>query len=66
MNYIAYNEHDELKRAMGQIEALEPLAQAAVEYVMAIMQAHHIPVSKGYIANKLNELSHKVGEYQEW
>ena len=56
--WVAYNERDELVRAMAQIENMQAVVDAATAYVHAINLAHHTPYNrvKHWRANLIAEV----------
>ena len=53
MNWVTYNEHDELVRAMNQIENLQAVVDAAVVFIH----------NEGY--KTLKNLREEVGAFEE-
>ena len=61
VSWVPYNEHDELKRAMAEIERLTAVVDAAVVYVQAL-ESHGAGVpdrgaTKKYLKNLLEEVA---------
>jgi len=50
----------------AEIDALRPVAEAAVEWCQAVQFAHHNPTKKGYLKAVLARLNTEVEEFTVW
>ena len=64
MSWVAYNEHDELVRAMNQIEALQAVVDAAVVFIHAEKNASVQPYSHQLKKAHIN-LQDEVAAFEE-
>ena len=65
VKWVPYNEHDELVRAMEQIDQLQAVVDAAVIYIHSINEGHHGPLPAGTTAKRLKNLHEEVAAFEE-
>jgi len=55
-----------IRALQEEVDALRPVAEAAVEWCQAVQFAHHNPTKKGYLKAVLARLNTEVEEFTVW